>query len=180
MRLGWLLVLALSVSANTQETKKAVPAAPPPPKVQKPVTRGEFFAVVGKLRSNTDRLIGLPVRSGAKPQRPSDPITRSEVILLFAELLDAYKPSFQSVPRPSRIDKAAIQQRNEPGVQAKLETLVKWGFVAPVGQLVVGPGKTLTADQAGDAIGFFWNQVTFLVTKVDPKWSPRLEPQGGG
>jgi hypothetical protein len=61
-----------------------------------------------------------------------------------------------------------------------IEALVAWGFVAPVGPLVVGPGDTLTAAQAGDALGYFFSQVALLSHRADPKWTPRLQPLGNG
>lgn len=175
-----MLLALTAVTAGAQETKKVVPQTKAPSHANKPVTRAEFFVVVDKMRAATDKILGLPARSGTKPERPDSVLTRSEVILAFSDLFKFYRPQFLSTPRPLKVDKKAITQRNLPAVQPQLELLVKWGFVAQVGPLVVGPGDTLTAEQAGDALGFFWNQLTMLTTKVDPRWSPRLEPQGGG
>lgn len=170
----------IAVPANAQVAKKVVPQTKAPVHANKPVTRAQFFFVVDKMRAATDKVLGLPARSGGKPDRPDALLTRSEVIEAFSDLFKAYRSKFLSTPRPLKVDKKALTQRNAAAVQPQLELLVKWGFVAQVGPLVVGPGDSLTAEQAGDALGFFWNQLTLLTTQVDPRWSPRLEPQGGG
>lgn len=144
------------------------------------VTRGEFYVTLNKLTAATDSLLGLPKRSGAKPDRPDALLTRAEMARAFKDTFDHFRPKFKVTPRPYQVVKKALADKNEPATQQDLELLIKWGFVAPVGPLVVGPGPNLSAKQAGDALGYFFSQLSVLTHRADPKWTPRLEPQRGG
>jgi len=119
-------------------------------------------------------------RSNSKPDRLNELVTRSEIVTALKGLLDHYQPKFRVAPRPSTVVMKAIKARNPVAVQKDLTTLVKWGMVAPVGPLVVGPGDNLNSQQIGDALGYFFGQVSLLSHRAIPKWTPNIEPQDGG
>lgn len=144
------------------------------------VTRGEFYVTLNKLTSATDSVLGLPRKSGAKPDRADALITRAEMASALKETFDHFRPKFKVAPRPYQVVSKALTDKNEPAAQKDLELLIKWGFVAPVGPLVVGPGPNLSPKQAGDALGYFFSQMSVLTHRADAKWTPRLEPQRGG
>lgn len=165
------------------------PAQSQKPKIQLPaqktgkthqVTKGEFMVAFDKLRASCDKVLGIPARSGGKPANYDDPITRDEVTQAFADLFEHFKPSFRVTPRPLKPDEKALSSRNSAPTAATLRKLIKWGFVAPVGPLVVGPGKYLNSDQIGDALGYFYLQVAVLTKKALPKWTPAINPEDGG
>lgn len=171
MRIAGLVCCFLSMSAFGQSQK--LDAKPT-------LSRNDFYAACQRLRSAADSLLLLPAESGHKPDRGDQPVTRDEVFQVMGEMFDHFKPNFRSVPRPGRLTRDAIDQRNPSSSRPLIEKLVLWGFVAPEGPLVVGPGNTLTPRQAGDALGWFFNQVILLSHRAIPKWTPRLEPLDGG
>ena len=143
-------------------------------------TRGDFWVILGKLSSAADTILGNEKRSNSKPDRLDDPVTRTEIITALKGTFDHFRPKFRVAPRPGFVDMKAIKERNPLTTQSNLEILVKWGMIGPVGPLVVGPGENLSPQQVGDALGYFFSQLTILTHKALPKWTPKIEPQDGG
>jgi len=141
-----------------------------------PVTQAEMFASVGKCETALCRVLQMPVpkaRTGS-----TKPATRLEMFKEFGRLFDEFKTKFKVTPRPVRIDPLAIEQRCPEEVITLATKLAKWGCVAPVGPLVVGPKDTLSIDEFGDALGFFFTRVAGLSHTPLIKWSPYLQPDG--
>lgn len=181
MKLVGTLLLLVAMSIGIAQTQKQTMK---PPKSHagssKWVTRGQFWVAYDKLRISCDQVLGIPARSGTKPAKPDELITRAEVSKSLSDLMTHYKPQFRVTPRPAWIDKKALTSNNDPETAKLLEPLVKWGFVAPVGPLVVGPGKNLTSQQTGDALGYFYLQISVLTKKALPKWTPSINPEDAG
>ncbi|HXH61017.1 MAG TPA: hypothetical protein VNI20_06625 [Fimbriimonadaceae bacterium] len=142
-----------------------------------PVTKAEAEAAIGKVDSAIRKVIGLPAAE-AKKVTDSTPISRAEFVKRLDSMFESYRPKFQYTPRPFHTDPAVVAKFNQdPGVQKRIDKLARWGCLAPVGPVVVGPGDTLTTSEFGDALGYFMSQIASLTYFADPKWVPNL---GGG
>jgi hypothetical protein len=171
--LSLLVLLACSMSVFGQATKPVTKRAPV-------LDRNSFYAAFQRLRFAADKVLGLDPMPSVKPDRGNEAVTREEIIKMMGDALNHYKPKFRSIPRPSRVAHDAIEQRITEAARPLAEKLVAWGFVAPEGPLVVGPGDHLTAQQVGDALGIYFSQLSLLTHRAIPKWTPRLEPLDGG
>lgn len=155
-----------------------VSAVPQTATAPRPVTKQEFVTAARKMESAANRVLGLKDRIWPFVADPSAPIKRSEVIATLDLMFQAYRPSFRCTPRPYPIREGHIAAHNAHAVAAQAEKLAKWGFVSPVGFLVTGPGETLTARQAGDALGVFFNQLSVCAHKPEVRWSPNIMSGG--
>lgn len=117
---------------------------------------------------------GLPVVTD-----PNSPMPRLEVVSHFARLLGIYRSRIRMAPRPFPTDLPVLSALPEK-YKGDAEKLVKWGLLAPVGPILTGPSDSLTAAQAGDALGLFFFQIGNLTHKADPKWTPTINPEEGG
>ena len=174
----------LTVFAVLSFSAQPVPALADPIESQstakQKVTRGEFYAALGRIQTAADKVLGLPVRSSGKPSEPDKAVTRKDVVIALHAQFAHFKPKFRVAPRPLPVVDKAMDRPENKSFRAELETLVKWGFVGSVGPLVTGPGEDLNAEHIGDAIGYFYNQLTVLTHQADPKWTPRLQRTDGG
>lgn len=142
-----------------------------------PVTRAEADAVLNKVDAAIRTVLKMKA-TAPKNSKDDAPITRAEVVARLDAMFEAYRPHVQYTPRPFRTDTAVIARANKGAATRKsMEKLSRWGCIAPVGPLVVGPGNALTTAQFGDAVGFFMSQIAALTYFADPKWVPNL---GGG
>ncbi|MBS1713962.1 MAG: hypothetical protein JST30_06460 [Armatimonadetes bacterium] len=163
-------VLALGLAASTAIPQTAASA--------RPVTRQEFLTAAWKLERAANRVLGMKEPEAPKVADPSRPLKRSEVILTLDALFKAYRPRFQCTPRPHPLRSGHIAAHNGPEVRGPAERLAKWGFLAPVGFIVTGPSETVTARQAGDALGTFFNQLSVCAHEPDVRWSPNIMSGG--
>ncbi|MCW5936325.1 MAG: hypothetical protein KIT11_03340 [Fimbriimonadaceae bacterium] len=143
-----------------------------------PVTRGEAHVVLSRFDRAASKVLGLEAPPMVKVAEPDKPITRGEIIKLLREKLDRFRPKFVVTPRPSPIDRKALESRNKPNVRQDLEPLLRSGFVAPVGPVVVGPAETLTVDEFADLVGFFFSRLADLTHKPSAQFSPEIMKGG--
>ncbi len=139
-----------------------------------PVTKGEMLAALGRCETSLHKVLKMPPPKARKGS--SAPATRAEVLKEFNRVFAEVEPHFKVTPCPSLVDTAAIAKRNPAKQRPTIAKLVRWGCVAPVGPLVVGPGETLTVEQYGDALGFFFTRVTGLTHMPSQRWTPYLQP----
>ena len=144
-----------------------------------PVTVAEANAVFAKIEGAVRDVLKME-KAEKRPVGEKRPITRAEVVRRMDEIFQSVKPKFQFTPRPFRTEEAVINRFNDdPITQAHMKKLVRWGFLAPVGPLVVGPGDSLTIAAFGDAVGYFLSQMAAMTYFADPNWVPALQPSGG-
>ena len=143
-----------------------------------PVTVAEADAVFQKIDASIRSVLKIkPVDK--KRFGPDRPITRAEVVARLDALFDTYRPKFQYTPRPFRYAPDVIKRFNTDVVtQNRMERLVRWGFLAPVGPVVTSPTDTLTIPEFADAVGYFMSQTAALTYFADPRWVPNLQPPG--
>lgn len=142
----------------------------------RPVTVAEANAVFDRIDASIRKVLKLPV---AKPStdRATRPVTRAEVVERMHQLFASYRPKFAYTPRPFRAEPGEVAKANkDPKTVERINTLVRWGCVGPVGPLAVGPADTLTTEQFGDAVGYFMSQIAALTYYADPNWTPVIQP----
>ena len=144
-----------------------------------PVTRSEAAAVFVRLRKAVISARVAQIAPKSTIASNNQPVTREEVILEMAKILDASKKSVKFVPALVKYDPAVFKVGSAPS-KAALTSLVSWGFVAPVGALATGPKPNLSVAQFGDAVGFFLARIADLTHMPSPRWSPYLMPNDGG
>ena len=143
-----------------------------------PVTVAEANAVFDKVDAAIRKTLKMP-SAKATAVGESKAVTRQEVLAKLDALFEAYKPKFAYTPRPFRTEMAAVAEKNQDKATIdRIQKLARWGCIAPVGPLAVGPTDTLTMSQFGDALGYFMSQIAALTYYADPKWVPNLVPPG--
>lgn len=140
-----------------------------------PVTEAEFYKACGLFEDAHRRTLGMPKFEG-RPSGTDKPVSRAAVAAELARVFQRLRPKVRLTPRPYRVDRALIDRRNSGKAREELALLVRWGLVAPVGPLVAGPAETLTVAEAGDAIGYFFSQATWLTQTPSKRWTPSLMP----
>lgn len=86
-----------------------------------------------------------------------------------------YKPTFRCSPRPFRVIPEYIELNKDSTTKAELTEMVKWGFVSPAGPLVTG-SETLSPEEFGDGLAYFYLQMKRLSYQPDPKWTAAISP----
>jgi hypothetical protein len=143
-----------------------------------PVTRAEAAAVFARARKAIIAARVANIGPKSTIQVGNQPVTRDEVILEMSKIFQASRKSVKFVPTPARFDPAVLRAGSASSKTA-LNTLVSWGFVAPVGALAVGPKSNLSVAQFGDAVGFFLARMSDVTHMPSTRWSPYLMPNDG-
>ncbi len=163
----WTLPLAACIIASTAM------AQTDSPKLADPVTEAEAMGVILKVEDVMGKVLGVkaPPRS-LRPWSKTKAMSRAAIIDEFDRLFALAKPQFKYTQDPQTFDKAQLKA---PAPQlAKLEKLIAFGLVAPVGPLATGPGDTLKLREFGDAIGYLISSVASLTHTPSSRWSPYL------
>lgn len=142
------------------------------------VTVKEFLTVCGQFEAAQYRVLKLEPPEKRDPGSDK-PVTRSQVIREFSRIWGKVKPKVRITTKKYRFDQAVLERRNGAEDALILVQLVEKGLVAPVGPLATGPKETMAAPQLGDAIGYFFSQVSYLTHKPSAKWTPSLMPVEG-
>lgn len=141
-----------------------------------PVTVAEANVVFAKIDDAVRDVLNMK-KAEKRPAGENKPITRAEVVVQMEKIIASVRPQFQFTPRPFRTEVAVIKRFNaDPKTQELMEKLVRSGFLAPVGPIVVGPADSLSIAQFGDAVGYFLSQLAAMTYFADPAWVPRLQP----
>ena len=161
-------LISLAVAAFCLGTSAYAQAAP--------VTVAEANAVFAKIEDAVRDVLKMK-KAEKWPIGQNRPITRAEVVEKMDRVFQSVKPKFQFTPRPFRTELGVIKRFNlDSETQGQMERLVRWGFLAPVGPLVVGPGDSLSIGVFGDAVGYFLSQLAAMTYFADPDWVPQLQP----
>ncbi|MCH7946112.1 MAG: hypothetical protein IIC73_08895 [Armatimonadetes bacterium] len=145
-----------------------------------PVTVAEANTVFAKIDDAVREVLKMK-KAEKGPIGQNRPVTRAEVVAQMERIFKSVRPKFQFTPRPFRTEVGVIKRFNaDPKTQERMEKLVRWGFLAPVGPLVVGPGDSLSIPAFGDAVGYFLSQMAAMTYFADPDWVPELPPFDGG
>lgn len=139
----------------------------------KPVSARAAYNVMNRHEGALGKLVKGVTANGQKGD--TSPMSRSAFVLELKRVFDQAKPSFRWTPRHMRVVESVVRKYNsDPKVQGALLKLARYGCIAPVGPIVVGPGDTLTAKQLGDALAYFMVRISHLAHQPDSKWSPDL------
>ena len=136
------------------------------------MVHADMVSAVKQTEPAMSKILKLkPMQLPAGQQRAA---TRKEAIDLLDQMFEHYRPAFRLTPRPFRIVQAQIDKHNQDqATREKLAKLSRWGVIGPVGPLVTG-GDSLTNQQFGDSLGYFYAGVASLTYQPDPRWSPDL------
>ena len=118
------------------------------------------FAKVGKLDAYSHKAMG------------DRDVSRTEIVGLMHDVFEHYKSDVRSTPRPFRIIQPYLD-RNMGETKTQLREMIEWGMVPPAGPLVTG-GASLTAEEFGDALGYFYLQLRRVTYQPDPEWTAEL------
>lgn len=138
-----------------------------------PVTREEALQAFFRYERALDQVLGLP-EPKVPPRQGNQTFTRQDFLREADRLFRKYKPHFKVTPRPQRVNAAALQQGLPQELRAPARIMVRWGAIAPVGQVVVGPQDSFTVAQFGDALGFLFTRLIGLTHMPDQRWTPWL------
>lgn len=145
-----------------------------------PVTVGECNKALDRVDAAIRKVLKMPA-ARASTDLADKPVTRAEVIARLDAMFESYRPSFKYTPRPfTTVPEVARQYNKDAKTVARIVKLSRFGCIGPVGPLVVGPGENISVQALGDAVGYFLSQIAALTYTADPKWTPALQPPGGG
>jgi len=164
-------------AADTAEAKTSLQhkRSGPDPALQATVTQGDLAEATFKLQSAMAHVLKLP-EPKAKQSFPSpeQPASREMVVKEIWRLYTYAEPKFTLEPRPEPYEAQYIRLSDAESVH-DAKTLLAGGFLAEVGPVVSGPGKTLTCGALGDALGFFLLRVAECTHLPSIEWSPYLQ-----
>ncbi len=134
--------------------------------------RSDFVIVAKELDKAACTKLGLKVSEFPSQEGA---VTRAEVIASMDMLFDKYQVKFRITPRPHDIYPEVIDEFNSDAkTRERLRKLSRWGVISPVSQLVAGKGTSISEEDVGDAMGYFYAQVFVYAHQPDPKWTPSL------
>lgn len=140
-----------------------------------PVTRKEVADAIAKVEGALSRSLKLSFKKTTMPA-DGQAATRGEIIGELERMVASTRSEYRWTPRAYRTNQTAVFAVNEPFDGERIMRLARLGFVAPVGPLAIGPGKGLTPEQFGDALGLCASQIASLTHKSSAKFTPWLMP----
>ncbi len=105
--------------------------------------------------------------------------TRKEIIDEFERVVAVFRPQFRVTPRPFRTVPSAVEKANDAATAQKVNAMARFGLMAPVGPLAVGPQANLSLAQFGDEVGILFSQLSYLTHQPDPRWTPNIQRLDG-
>jgi len=148
-----------------------------PAQAPAPVRLDEVRIVLHRSESALRKVLGMPsVKLVPGEKRTA---TRKEIIAEFQRVTDVFRPRFRMTPRPYRTRPSAVEKANDAATAKTVQGLARFGLMAPVGPLAVGPADHLTLAQFGDEVGILFSQLTFLTHQPDPRWTPNIQRLDG-
>lgn len=136
------------------------------------VTSAEMSKALGRVQVALSKSSGVafkPIPAGS-----AKPATRKEIVKVLNDMFEAAKPKFVFTPRPYRTVDEPVLKANDPATAKTIKKLARFGAMAPVGPLAVGPKDGLTPEQFGDAVGMVVLQIAALTHTPSPKWTVAL------
>ncbi|QYK53412.1 MAG: hypothetical protein KF824_00640 [Fimbriimonadaceae bacterium] len=135
--------------------------------------KADFESAVVQLDAAMSKRLKIKPIATVKPAQGN--ITRKEVAARLIALMKHYQSSFRVTPRPFDVYPEVIDKYNKDAtLRADLLTLSRWGLIGPVGPLVSNPSENISEEEVGDALGYFYTQITYLSHQPDPRWTPAL------
>ncbi|MBX3096000.1 MAG: hypothetical protein KF812_03985 [Fimbriimonadaceae bacterium] len=131
-----------------------------------------------RMQIGPARLLKLKLPVATRPQRNGDgPATRSEMVAELRQMFLNFRPVLRGRPTTIPFRNYAIERCNLPEASRDHAfELLDWGFVAPVGPLMVSGGDTLTPEEYGDCLGFFLCRLADLTHPWSAEFSPDTMP----
>ncbi len=97
-------------------------------------------------------------------------LDRKALVSTMHKVFKHYQPNFRVTPRPYRVITAYLDLNKDTETRAQLQELIRWGAVAPAGPLVTND-DTLSPEELGDSLAYFYLLLTKVTYQPDPKWS---------
>lgn len=101
--------------------------------------------------------------------------SREAIVLQFNAMLTSARPRLRLTPPPVPVD-AALVTIKEPAARALTLKLVKMGFIDKYGPLARGTAAGLSAEEFGEALGYFLSRLAEATHVPTTKFSPALTP----
>lgn len=136
------------------------------------VTLDEGQAAMAKASGVLSRRHGveLPVPAW----KGSQEVRREQMVAVLADWARRVEPRLRAKIRAERMSAEAISEGLSKEAQADAESLIKAGFAAPVGPMIVGPDAGLSPEEFGDALGYFAARLEDLSALNDPEYTPGI------
>lgn len=144
---------------------------------QAPISDRAAYGVIHQVETSLSASLGIKKPDTVK-RKFDGKFERSELIREMDRIFKRSQAGFVLTPRMVKVDHARIGKANSKEDSRILANLIKWGVVAPVGPVAVGPESTLTPRQLGNALGHFSARIAQLATRPRPDYTPSL--MGGG
>lgn len=137
-----------------------------------PVTRAEAHAVFVRADRLCARILKTRPNQWKVPFKPeASSVSRDEVLLALDGLVNSCSDQFKYRPRDAKFDAKRIRPTK---FEAKVNDLIRRGFVSPYGPLTTGKTDTLTLEEFGDAIAFALVGIADRTHTPSQKFSPAL------
>ncbi len=136
-----------------------------------PTTGQDAAAVFGKIQGAFIYVLAVKPTSPTQIKSTSAPIDRKAVVGEFLRLREMASPAFRMKLRPARYDKSRWTWSTP-----ELESLVREGYVGPLGPITTNKTSTLTPAEFGDALGFFLARISQVTHQPSTQWTPYLQP----
>ncbi len=176
--LGIGVVAAICLAQQQPKTGLAKPQQKTTAVSSGPVTEREARIVFGKVDSFLLPVVGKMSLEPASMHDSSSPATRDSVARQLWQIFVAAKPHFKFTPNKVAFDRKLLKIDDSEDL-ANLETLISWGCVAKIGPLAVGPQRSMSIKEFGDAVGFFMARIAQLTHMPQSRWTPMLNDGTG-
>lgn len=170
-----LVIVGLSTLSLAQEEgglKKKVHHAPAAAS-SGPVTKSEAAATFQKLAGLMKSITHISVKASPVSGKPTEPVTKPEIITELMRFYKAAEPSFTNTPRRIRIDQGRVVAKSA-AQKKQLLFLIGKGFVGNYSVLATGTASTVAPNEFGDSVGFFLTQICECTNTSSTKWTPYL------
>ena len=170
--LGIVGLSTLSLAQDEGGLKKKVHRAPAVVS-SGPVTKSEAVATFQKLAGLMKAIIHIPVKASPIIGKPTEPVTKTEIITELMRFYKVAEPSFTNTPRRIHVELGRVVSKSA-AQKKQLVFLIGKGFVGNYSVLATGTASTVAPNEFGDSIGFFLTQICECTNTSSTKWTPYL------
>lgn len=171
-----VLLIAAASTFDAQSVGKSNPAATPRQAAGTPLSAAEASGLMVRVRS-----VVFKVVSGKAPTEkagtPAGSATRVQLIRDLHKLYSELRPHYRMTPKSRAFESGILSIPAGSPERRQLEELIAWGFVDRVGVVATANRPNLTAEEWGDAVGFFLNRLAILTHTPSAKFTPALMPE---
>lgn len=139
------------------------------------VTDIEALAAFDKIENAIKQVLGVPPSTSARSTGKGKAASRLLILSTISSLFSRARNVSIFTPRPLQFDRSRLTLFSDPSNEAKLEELIRWGAIAPVGPLAIWKKPGLTISEFGDALGYLTLRIAELTHTPSIKWSPYLQ-----